>query len=265
MPELASSAEPPTGGDADRANTADAPVVSPPCTLVTAVRPDGDRVVVEVSGELDLDTSERLHSVLRDALNRSVRGVDLDLTGVSFCDCSTLNVLFNLRNRALGQAKTVAVQGTSTAVDRLFGLTGTRGLFAHHGPDGQGTAARHPEDNEASEDTDASEDVDQDLRIEVAQLRRAMQTRPTIDLARGILMASFSLSSEDAWKVLVSASQHTNTKLHSLAGDLVTAVKGDALPEAVQEQLSSAVARVSASSATARAGDEDRDRAEAAD
>ncbi|MGC9539667.1 ANTAR domain-containing protein [Streptomyces sp. UG1] len=91
---------------------------------------------------------------------------------------------------------------------------------------------------------------EEDLRTEVAQLRRAMHTRPTIDLARGILMASFGLEAEDAWAVLVAVSQNTNTKLHSLAGTLVATVKGDPLPVEVREQLSSAVARVNS---TARA------------
>lgn len=258
MPDHASSAHHSTGGAADRAETAGAPAAGPSPVVMT-LRPDGDRVVVEVSGELDLDTSERLRSLLSDALNRSVRGIDLDLNGVSFCDCSTLNILLNLRDRALRQGKTVAIHATSAAVDRLFGLTGTHGLFACPGPDGQ-SAATGP-----TEDADPSEDATQDLRIEVAQLRRAMQTRPTIDLARGILMASFGLSSDEAWTVLVSTSQNTNTKLHSLAADLVAAVKGDALPDAVQEQLSCAVARVSAASAAERAADEDHDTARAAD
>ncbi|GAA3207417.1 hypothetical protein GCM10020256_03040 [Streptomyces thermocoprophilus] len=63
------------------------------------------------------------------------------------------------------------------------------------------------------------------LRVELVQLRRAMQTRPTIDLARGILMASFGLTADDAWTVLVATSQNTNTKLHHLARDLITAVR----------------------------------------
>ncbi|WP_370253028.1 ANTAR domain-containing protein [Streptomyces sp. V4I8] len=195
-----------------------------------------------VSGELDLDASERLRSVLRDALSRSVRGIELDLQGVSFCDCSALNILLYLRNRALEQSKTVVIHSTSAVVDRLLTLTSTHALFGHPDPDEE-AAAGHAQ--EAAQDQGVSEDAHHDLRIEVAQLRRAMQTRPTIDLARGILMASFSLSSDEAWTVLVTASQNTNTKLHSLAGDLVTAVKGDALSDELQEHLSAAVARIS--------------------
>ncbi|MGI5372854.1 ANTAR domain-containing protein [Streptomyces sp. CA-251387] len=213
---------------------------------------------MRVCGELDIDTSEQFRGVLREALSRSVRGIDLDLDGVAFCDCSALNVLLTLRHRALEQDKTVTIHSTSTAVDRLLDLTRTRTLFAGSGPDGQGAPAGHVQG------ADVSDVTDEDLRIEVAQLRRAMQTRPTIDLARGILMASFSLSSEEAWTVLVAASQNTNTKLHALAGDLVTAVKGEALPEAVREQLSSAVARINASSPASQGGPEEQEPTQAA-
>lgn len=85
-----------------------------------------------------------------------------------------------------------------------------------------------------------------DPQAEVVQLRRAMQTRPTIDQARGILMAAFSLGPDDAWTTLVMASQNTNTKLHHVAQQLVDSVQGEALPEAVQAQLSAAVARLNA-------------------
>ncbi|TXS52536.1 ANTAR domain-containing protein [Streptomyces sp. uw30] len=214
--------------------------------------PDGDRVGVEVRGELDLDTSERLRKALLEALGRSVRGVDLDLKGVTFCDCAALNILLALRLRALRQGKTVVIRASGAVVDRLLALTHTRELFAAPGSEGQDTQA-HDTPARDTRGTDASEGFVQDLRIEVAQLRRAMQTRPTIDLARGILMASFSLSSEDAWTVLVEASQNTNTKLHTLAGDLVGAVKGDPLSEAVRDQLSCAVAKVGSGGPTAGA------------
>jgi hypothetical protein len=57
-------------------------------------------------------------------------------------------------------------------------------------------------------------------------------------------MASFGLSREDAWSVLVDVSQHTNTKLHKLAEELVDSVNGASLPDHVQQQLSAAVAGV---------------------
>ncbi|MEU1406641.1 ANTAR domain-containing protein [Streptomyces sp. NPDC005728] len=84
--------------------------------------------------------------------------------------------------------------------------------------------------------------TEEDLCIEVAQLRRAMQTRSVIDQAMGVLMAAFSLGSEDAWNVLVMVSQNTNTKLHQLAQQLVSSVQGVALAEAVQQQVAASLA-----------------------
>ncbi|WP_328868961.1 STAS domain-containing protein [Streptomyces sp. NBC_00287] len=201
------------------------------------VWPDGDRMTVVVRGELDLEGAPELERALREALGRSVGGVDLDLSGVEFCDCSALNIMLGLRHRALREGKTLVVRSAGPMAERLLTLTGTLSLFAAVDEDADDI---HPSSSDETED----ESMLQDLRIEVVQLRRAMQTRPTIDLARGILMASFGLKAEDAWTVLVMASQNTNTKLHHLARGLVATVEGEALSEPVQKQVSAAVAKV---------------------
>ncbi|QLH24936.1 ANTAR domain-containing protein [Streptomyces sp. Rer75] len=211
------------------------PTVVMPCPAASDVAPDGDRMRVSLRGELDLG-GQLLQGDLHEALRRSGSGIDLDLTALRFCDCSGLNILLDLRRRALGQGKTVMIRGSSPAVERLLDETGTRDLLAHPGSAGKGAAptARH--------DANPREETGQDLCTEVLQLRRAMQTRPTIDLARGMLMASFGLTPEAAWNVLVKTSQNTNTKLHRLARDLVGTMQGGTLPEAVQKQLTAAVA-----------------------
>ncbi|WP_406005221.1 ANTAR domain-containing protein [Streptomyces sp. NBC_00637] len=230
------------GSDARPVRRGLAPLIS--------VRPDGDRVVVAVRGELDLDSAEPLAQTLRAALGASVAGVDLELGGVAFCDCSALNVLLGLHEQSLEQGKTVALRTVGPAVERLLSLTGTRTLFDAPGPhaprpDGAGDAAGEGETDRGGVPAEAPDDgALEDLRIEVVQLRRAMQTRPVIDLARGILMASFGLSVEEAWRVLVLSSQNTNTKLYHLARDLVTAVLGEPPADAVQEQVAAAVTKV---------------------
>src|SRR5687768_10619207 len=107
MPELTSFAHCAEVAS-DRAHTDVAPAFGQPCAQVTALRLDGDRGLVKVRGELDLDNSEQLGGALGEALSRSVRGIDLDLEDVSFCDCSALNTLLDVRHRALKQTKTVA-------------------------------------------------------------------------------------------------------------------------------------------------------------
>ncbi|MFD7667135.1 ANTAR domain-containing protein [Streptomyces sp. NPDC059788] len=205
---------------------------------------DGGRTGVAVRGELDLDACERIEHELDEALRCSTWGVDLYLDAVSFCDCACLNMLLRLRQRAFAQGKTVVVRSCGRAVERLLGLTEARKLFIFPDP-GSGHDALSTANGPAPH-----ESTRQDLPTEIAQLRRAMQTRPAIDLARGILMATFSLSPEAAWAVLVTASQNTNTKLHRLAQDLVNSVQGAALPEAVQGQLGAAVAKAKAAPET---------------
>jgi anti-anti-sigma factor len=185
-------------------------------------RRDGDRVVVTVGGELCLDDSALLERTLRAALREPARRVELDLGALEFWDCSALNVLLEIRRYAMAAGKSLAVTAASPVAERLLALTGTCPLLVEG----------HVTEEEA-------------LRGEVVQLRRAMRTRPEIDLARGILMASFGLSPDEAWNVLVKASQNTNTKLHRLASTVVTTVRGEPLPDPVRQHLTDAVASVS--------------------
>ncbi len=194
----------------------------PPATvLLVRAGPDDARVSVTLSGEFCLDDSQNLRHSLTHALTRSAQGIDLDLGGTTFADCSALNVLLAVRRQAVQDGKTVTVTTASPVVERLLTVTDTYDLFLpEHDDDGL-------------------------LQVELVQLRRAMRTRPDIDLARGILMASFGLNPDEAWEALVTASQNTNTKLHRLARDVVaTVVQGASLPGQVQRQLTMAVARV---------------------
>lgn len=241
------------------------PCVPPaPLPPVIETRPDTDRVLVLLRGELDLDAGQELRHALRAALMRSTHGIDLDLRSVAFFDCSALNILLALRERALREGKTVTVRAAGPAAVRLLDLTGTRSLFSDAGTapahvdagtePGHAGAAPGPAHETATSDvghetaTPGLEDPDAEslekLRVELVQLRRAMQTRPTIDLARGILMASFGLTADDAWTVLVATSQNTNTKLHHLARDLITAVRGAPLDDTVRQHLAAAVSRL---------------------
>ncbi|WP_307805878.1 ANTAR domain-containing protein [Streptomyces chrestomyceticus] len=240
---------------------------------------------MSVHGELDLGTCGKIESGLHDAVDRSARGIDLHLGSVTFCDCSALNMLLRLRQRAVVQGKSVVIASGNRAVERLLELTESRELFVPPEPHPDPAPEPHPDPapephpdpapephpDPATEphlgpapepdrnggrpsfsamgDPARYEDASRDLPTEIAQLRRAMRTRPAIDLARGILMATFTLSPEAAWSVLVSASQHTNIKLHVLAQELVDSVQGVALPEAVQGHLGAAVARARAAPA----------------
>ncbi|MFF3970385.1 ANTAR domain-containing protein [Streptomyces rubiginosohelvolus] len=58
------------------------------------------------------------------------------------------------------------------------------------------------------------------LRREVDELRTALRSRPMIDIAIGMVMATEGCSRDEAWLILVNTSQRTNTKLRTLASRL---------------------------------------------
>ncbi|MFJ3671116.1 ANTAR domain-containing protein [Streptomyces sp. NPDC090106] len=195
----------------------------PRLSLTVHTGPHGRHALVTASGEIDFDSSHTLLRTLEDALEQSADGLEVDLARISFCDCSGLNALLLIRRRASETAKTLTVRVSSPAVQHLLELTGTLDTLTAPDPE-QGAAP-----------------ADDAVRTENDQLRRAMQTRPAIDIARGILMASYTLSAEQAWNVLVSTSQNSNIKLHLLAEALLDTVHGQNLPQPLVGHLAKAV------------------------
>ncbi|MGH4030991.1 ANTAR domain-containing protein [Actinomycetota bacterium Odt1-20B] len=78
-------------------------------------------------------------------------------------------------------------------------------------------------------------------REEALQLRKAIERRPVIDMARGVLMAVWSCSQDEAWKILVQVSQHSNTKLFEVATAVTATVRQQTMPDDLRKHLSAAV------------------------
>ena len=66
------------------------------------------------------------------------------------------------------------------------------------------------------------------LAEEVANLRRALETRTVIDEAKGMLMLDFGLDEEGAIAYLKRFSHDSNTKLHDVAERIVEVLTGRA-------------------------------------
>ncbi|MEV7323812.1 anti-sigma factor antagonist [Streptomyces sp. NPDC093970] len=246
------------------------PSPHPPAQVSLQVDATGERLVVTVAGELDLDSAPTLAQALSEALDDSPGGLELDLGGVDFCDCSGLNVLLHVRHQAHTSGKSVVLHATSPAVERLLSLTSTLPLF-RRGPADPGQRSASPEipttgnprggQGPATARDDATGHPQAPpnpsprniagpggaLATENAQLHRAMETRTNIDIARGMLMASFKLTTSQSWQVLVTASQHTNTKLHLIADAVVGTSEGRTLPGPLAGHLAAAVQTHSAS------------------
>jgi AmiR/NasT family two-component response regulator len=59
-----------------------------------------------------------------------------------------------------------------------------------------------------------------DLALEVEHLRRALASRDVIGQAKGILMERFKITADEAFGLLVQASQHRNVRVAELAFEL---------------------------------------------
>ncbi|GGW46778.1 STAS domain-containing protein [Streptomyces xantholiticus] len=90
----------------------------------------GGRVTVTVSGEIDICTGARLEEALDVATANGAERIDVDFSGVSFCDCSGLSVLLRARRRAHEQGVAFRVTHvTSRVVQTLLAKTGTAGML----------------------------------------------------------------------------------------------------------------------------------------
>ncbi|WP_406864501.1 STAS domain-containing protein [Streptomyces sp. HUAS MG47] len=98
--------------------------------------PETDRrvpqnLVLRVSGEMDLDHSAELRTLLLDGVARAPHGtaVVVDLQNSSFCDSTGLNLLLAARELALETGKSITLAAPSHQMVRLLELTGSAGLF----------------------------------------------------------------------------------------------------------------------------------------
>ncbi|MFC8520333.1 ANTAR domain-containing protein [Streptomyces sp. NPDC057257] len=79
------------------------------------------------------------------------------------------------------------------------------------------------------------------LLLEKEQLQYAMESRPVIDMARGVLMARFACDPEEAWAILVAISQHANIKLRDVAQAITSTTTGKPMSDVLQEHVAAAV------------------------
>lgn len=87
--------------------------------------------VVWVSGDMDLDHSTELRSLLFDGVAQAPHGAEIvvDLQNSSFCDSTGLNHLLAARQFALDRGSTITLAGPSHQMVRLLEITDSVDLF----------------------------------------------------------------------------------------------------------------------------------------
>ncbi|MFI9805562.1 ANTAR domain-containing response regulator [Streptomyces sp. NPDC052301] len=208
-------------------------------TLAVDGRTEGDRALLTARGELVHGCTDTVAGALS-ALPAGVGQVVLDVSEVSFMDTAGLTFLDVLG--AYGRQHGVPVsatgwQGQPRRVLELVGLDAEDPLRT-------GIPADVPARTASAVARERAEQLEL-LRLEIEQLRHALDSRPLIDQARGILMAAHSCTPDEAWEMLREASQRSNTKLRQVAAAVTrsAAPGGPAPPEPVRAALRAAAAR----------------------
>ena len=99
-----------------------------PPFAVTVVR-DGAEVAVAPAGELDLASADELTRAVHGVWSSGSHSVLIDLEPLEFIDSSGLRALVALQEDASVKGRNLSLRPGPSVVQRIFDLTGTRGLF----------------------------------------------------------------------------------------------------------------------------------------
>lgn len=86
-------------------------------------------LTVTLTGEVDLDTSPRLHQALQEGDAPWGTHVVADLSGVTFMDSTGVRALLACYERAQEHGGTLSITGAGGLVERILYLSGVLSLF----------------------------------------------------------------------------------------------------------------------------------------
>lgn len=98
------------------------------------VRPEPDRVLVALAGELDIATVARAERPARELYERGFTSVVLDLRALTFVDSTGLKLLLRLDDLATSNGWRFAIVAGEGAAHRLLELTRLTDRFTHAAP-----------------------------------------------------------------------------------------------------------------------------------
>ncbi|MDI5967832.1 STAS domain-containing protein [Streptomyces sp. SL13] len=98
--------------------------------LLNVHRHDGrNRALITLDGEIDLTSAPLLHASLRQCLCDGVHRMDVDLSTVTFCDCSGLNAFLTAAGQTAAVGSVLRLHHPQPMLARLFAMTGTGPLL----------------------------------------------------------------------------------------------------------------------------------------
>jgi anti-sigma B factor antagonist len=109
--------------------------------LSLSTRSEGDRVVVEVGGEIDVYTAPRLREQLIDLVSGGSYDIVVDMTKVEFLDSTGLGVLVGGLKRVRAHDGSLRLVCTQERILKIFRITGLTKVFPIHSSVAEAVAA----------------------------------------------------------------------------------------------------------------------------
>ncbi|MFF1705230.1 STAS domain-containing protein [Streptomyces sp. NPDC058252] len=97
-----------------------------PLPQLTVYRHDRKkRALVTLAGEIDLESAPLVRAALARCLSDGIRTIDVDLTPVTFCDCSGLNVFLQAAQKTAETGGTLRLHHPPPTLGLILDLTGS--------------------------------------------------------------------------------------------------------------------------------------------
>ncbi|MFF8534349.1 STAS domain-containing protein [Streptomyces sp. NPDC015532] len=85
----------------------------------------GKRVLITLAGEIDLESAPLVRTALARCLSDGIRTIDIDLTPVTFCDCTGLNVFLHAAQQTTETGGTLRLHHPPPTLGLILDLTGS--------------------------------------------------------------------------------------------------------------------------------------------
>ncbi|QIY63845.1 STAS domain-containing protein [Streptomyces sp. RPA4-2] len=85
---------------------------------------DKNRALITLAGEIDLETVPLVRASLEQCLRDGIHTVDVDLTSLTFCDCSALNAFLHASQRLTTAGGTLRLHHPPSALVLMVDIAG---------------------------------------------------------------------------------------------------------------------------------------------
>ena len=100
--------------------------------LSLSTRTEGDKTILDVSGEVDIYTAPQLRGQLIDLVSSGHRNLIVDMEGVGFLDSTGLGVLVGALKRVRTHDGSLRLVCTQERTLKIFRITGLTKVFPIH-------------------------------------------------------------------------------------------------------------------------------------